>query len=207
MLVIGRALMGRPSLLLLDEPSMGLALLITTHILDVIRETDAQATTVLLVECPTSSLRAPQWPARRSQRSFGALMVWALVPSEDCRPRSVGLLTAPRPGVRASEAACRPVSDGALISRSLVVFNWGRAGATIRPAAAALLRALTALAPARFAICDSLAWLVELCNQLSHQGVEQAPRQGFFLWGNSCEECCAFGDQVAMGWKQRLCEM
>jgi len=50
MLAIGRALMGRPRLLLLDEPSMGLAPMIVTRIFDIIREINAQGTTILLVE-------------------------------------------------------------------------------------------------------------------------------------------------------------
>jgi branched-chain amino acid transport system ATP-binding protein len=50
MLAIGRALMGHPRLLLLDEPSMGLAPMIVTRIFDIIREINQQGTTVLLVE-------------------------------------------------------------------------------------------------------------------------------------------------------------
>jgi len=50
MLAIGRALMGRPRLLLLDEPSMGLAPLIVTQIFGIIREIRQGGTTVLLVE-------------------------------------------------------------------------------------------------------------------------------------------------------------
>jgi branched-chain amino acid transport system ATP-binding protein len=50
MLAIGRALMGKPSLLLLDEPSMGLAPLIVAQIFDIIREINAAGVTVLLVE-------------------------------------------------------------------------------------------------------------------------------------------------------------
>jgi branched-chain amino acid transport system ATP-binding protein len=50
MLAIGRALMGRPRLLLLDEPSMGLAPLIVERIFAIIREINEQGTTVLLVE-------------------------------------------------------------------------------------------------------------------------------------------------------------
>ena len=50
MLAIGRALMGRPRLLLLDEPSMGLAPMIVTRIFDIIREINQRGTTILLVE-------------------------------------------------------------------------------------------------------------------------------------------------------------
>jgi branched-chain amino acid transport system ATP-binding protein len=50
MLAIGRAIMGRPKLLLLDEPSMGLAPLIVAQIFDIIREINADGVTVLLVE-------------------------------------------------------------------------------------------------------------------------------------------------------------
>ncbi|MGZ8493882.1 MAG: ABC transporter ATP-binding protein [Gemmatirosa sp.] len=50
MLAIGRALMARPKLLLLDEPSMGLAPIFVDKIFEIIREINAQGTTVLLVE-------------------------------------------------------------------------------------------------------------------------------------------------------------
>ena len=50
MLAIGRALMGRPRLLLLDEPSLGLAPLIVLKIFEVIRDLNKQGVTVLLVE-------------------------------------------------------------------------------------------------------------------------------------------------------------
>ena len=50
MLAIGRALLGRPRLLLLDEPSMGLAPLLVEEIFRVIRELNSQGVTVLLVE-------------------------------------------------------------------------------------------------------------------------------------------------------------
>ena len=50
MLAIGRALMGKPRLLLLDEPSMGLAPLVVKQIFDIIREINTAGVTVLLVE-------------------------------------------------------------------------------------------------------------------------------------------------------------
>lgn len=50
MVAIGRALMGRPRLLLLDEPSMGLAPLIVAEIFSVIRRLHTEGTTVLIAE-------------------------------------------------------------------------------------------------------------------------------------------------------------
>ena len=50
MLAIGRSLMGRPRLLLLDEPSMGLAPVLVERIFQVIEEINKQGTTILLVE-------------------------------------------------------------------------------------------------------------------------------------------------------------
>ena len=50
MLAIGRALMAAPKVLLLDEPSMGLAPKLVTQIFEIIREINAQGTTILVVE-------------------------------------------------------------------------------------------------------------------------------------------------------------
>jgi branched-chain amino acid transport system ATP-binding protein len=50
MLAIGRALMARPKVLLLDEPSMGLAPMVISQIFKIISEINKQGTTVLLVE-------------------------------------------------------------------------------------------------------------------------------------------------------------
>jgi len=50
MLAIGRALMARPKLLLLDEPSMGLAPILVEQIFDIVKNINAAGTTVLLVE-------------------------------------------------------------------------------------------------------------------------------------------------------------
>jgi branched-chain amino acid transport system ATP-binding protein len=50
MLAIGRALMSRPKLLLLDEPSMGLSPVLVERIFDIIKEINERGTTILLVE-------------------------------------------------------------------------------------------------------------------------------------------------------------
>ena len=50
MLAIGRALMARPKMLLLDEPSMGLAPMLVREIFEIIKQINHEGTTVLLVE-------------------------------------------------------------------------------------------------------------------------------------------------------------
>ncbi|MFH2114947.1 MAG: ABC transporter ATP-binding protein [Spirochaetota bacterium] len=50
MLAVGRALMTRPKLLMMDEPSLGLAPLIVKMIFDIVREINKEGTTVLLIE-------------------------------------------------------------------------------------------------------------------------------------------------------------
>jgi len=50
MLAMGRALMSRPKILLLDEPSMGLAPLLVREIFEIIKDINKSGTTVLLVE-------------------------------------------------------------------------------------------------------------------------------------------------------------
>ena len=50
MLAIGRALMSHPRLLMLDEPSMGLAPILVEQIFDIIRQLHEEGTTILLVE-------------------------------------------------------------------------------------------------------------------------------------------------------------
>ena len=50
MLAMGRALMSRPRIILMDEPSMGLSPIFVTEIFDIIREVSESGTTVLLVE-------------------------------------------------------------------------------------------------------------------------------------------------------------
>ena len=50
MVAIGRALMGRPKLLMLDEPSLGLAPLVVKQMFEIISAINARGTTVLLAE-------------------------------------------------------------------------------------------------------------------------------------------------------------
>jgi branched-chain amino acid transport system ATP-binding protein len=50
MLAMGRALMSKPKLMMLDEPSMGLAPILVQEIFDIIKELNQQGTTILLVE-------------------------------------------------------------------------------------------------------------------------------------------------------------
>lgn len=50
MLAMGRGLMSRPKLLMLDEPSLGLAPLLVSTIFDIIREINARGTSILLIE-------------------------------------------------------------------------------------------------------------------------------------------------------------
>ncbi len=50
MLAVGRAIMTRPKLLMMDEPSLGLAPLVVKMIFDIIKEINAEGTTILLVE-------------------------------------------------------------------------------------------------------------------------------------------------------------
>ena len=50
MLAIGRAMMAKPKLLMLDEPSLGLAPLVVKGIFDIIKELNKQGVTILLVE-------------------------------------------------------------------------------------------------------------------------------------------------------------
>jgi len=50
MLAVGRAMMTRPKLLMMDEPSLGLAPIVVKGIFDIIKEINAEGTTVLLVE-------------------------------------------------------------------------------------------------------------------------------------------------------------
>ena len=50
MLAIGRALMSKPELIMMDEPSLGLAPIVVKGVFDIIREINKQGVTVLLIE-------------------------------------------------------------------------------------------------------------------------------------------------------------
>ena len=50
MLAVGRALMGHPKLMMMDEPSLGLAPLVVQGIFDIIKEVHKQGVTILLIE-------------------------------------------------------------------------------------------------------------------------------------------------------------
>ena len=50
MLAVGRGLMSRPKVLMMDEPSLGLAPLVVQGIFDIIREINRQGVTILLIE-------------------------------------------------------------------------------------------------------------------------------------------------------------
>ncbi len=83
MVAIGRALMSRPKLLLLDEPSMGLAPLIVHEIFKVIHRLNDQGTTILLVEqnaraalkiCETIRGCSPREGSSRRRKSGSLIM-------------------------------------------------------------------------------------------------------------------------------------
>ena len=62
MLAVGRALMSRPKLLMMDEPSLGLAPLVVQGIFDIIKEINRQGITVLLIEQNANmALKTADW--------------------------------------------------------------------------------------------------------------------------------------------------
>ena len=79
MLAIGRALMTRPCILLLDEPSLGLSPLLVQQIFAIINEINARGMTILLVE---------QNASRRSPSRTGASCSRPGASSCRVRPRS-----------------------------------------------------------------------------------------------------------------------
>ena len=73
MLAMGRALMARPNILLLDEPSMGLAPIFVETIFDTIRDINRRGTTILLVE--QNALMAFQIASRGYVIQTGAIVL------------------------------------------------------------------------------------------------------------------------------------
>ncbi len=70
MLAMGRALMSQPKLLLLDEPSMGLAPIFIQEIFDIIQDIQKQGTTVLLIEQNANKARdCRSWLCSRNRKS------------------------------------------------------------------------------------------------------------------------------------------
>ena len=85
MLAIGRALMGRPRLLLLDEPSMGLAPIMVAKIFEIVKDIAAQGVTILLVE--QSARLALEIASRGYVMESGAITVAADAKSLLADPR------------------------------------------------------------------------------------------------------------------------
>ena len=62
MLAVGRALMSRPKIMMMDEPSLGLAPIVVKGIFDIIREINKQGVTILLVEQNANmALKCAEW--------------------------------------------------------------------------------------------------------------------------------------------------
>jgi branched-chain amino acid transport system ATP-binding protein len=93
MLAIGRALMARPKLLMLDEPSLGLAPILVETIFNIVREINAQGTTVLLVE--QNAFKALEVAHRGYVLETGSIVMTGtgkeLLASEDVRKAYLGI--------------------------------------------------------------------------------------------------------------------
>ena len=90
MLAIGRALMAKPKVLLLDEPSMGLAPMLVAQIFDIITEINRQGTTILLVEQNAS--QALQRAHRAYVLEVGQVLVSGLAKDLHDDPKRQGRL-------------------------------------------------------------------------------------------------------------------
>jgi ABC-type transport system involved in cytochrome c biogenesis ATPase subunit len=104
MLAIGRALMSKPQLLLLDEPSLGLAPLIVQQIFRIIAEIHSQGVSVLLVEqkrLPGPQGRPARLRARDRQSHPGRPRLGAFREPQSPRslPRLVGRVDSPMGGL------------------------------------------------------------------------------------------------------------
>ena len=92
MVAIGRALMARPKLLLMDEPSMGLAPVFVDQVFDIIRSINQQGTTVLVVEQNAAVALgiAHRGYVLQSGRIVGADRAAALLASDEIRRAYLG---------------------------------------------------------------------------------------------------------------------
>ena len=96
MLAMGRALMGLPRILLLDEPSLGLAPLIVRHIFEIVKSINEQGVTVLLVE---QNARKALELAQRAYileqgRIAGTGSGWDLLRNDEVRQAYLGYMPA-----------------------------------------------------------------------------------------------------------------
>ncbi|WP_329424308.1 ABC transporter ATP-binding protein [Streptosporangium sp. NBC_01495] len=107
MLAIGRALMARPRMLLLDEPTLGLAPMTAARIADTVREINAGGTTVLLVE--QNAAMALSLASHAYVLEVGEVVLSGpaaeLAASDEVRRRYLGIEDASAPGTR---EAARP---------------------------------------------------------------------------------------------------
>ncbi|MEU9861258.1 ABC transporter ATP-binding protein [Streptomyces sp. NPDC047971] len=111
MLAVGRALMASPGLLLLDEPSLGLAPLMAARIADTIREINAQGTAVLLVE--QNAALALRLASRAYVLEVGEVTLSGpaaeLAASDEVRRRYLGVVDEDAAADAAGAAATHPV--------------------------------------------------------------------------------------------------
>ena len=101
MCAIGRALMARPKLLLLDEPSMGLAPIFVEKIFEIVIEINSQGTPVLLVE--QNALMALDVASRGYVMETGQITLEG--PSEGAQDQRAGPEGVPRPVAARSQAS------------------------------------------------------------------------------------------------------
>jgi len=111
MLAIGRALMATPRMLLLDEPTLGLAPMMAARIADTVREINAAGTTVLLVE--QNAAMALSLASHAYVLEVGEVVLSGpaaeLAASDEVRRRYLGIEDAGEDAPRAATAGARPV--------------------------------------------------------------------------------------------------
>ena len=118
MLAIGRALMAKPKVLLLDEPSMGLAPMLVAQIFEIITEINEQGTTILLVE--QNAAQALQRAHRAYVLEVGAVLISGLAADlhDDPAVKAAylgGDVAAPAPPCHHRPPRTTPDPEGALM--------------------------------------------------------------------------------------------